>query len=712
MTLHIDKVQNGVLTLYAVWEENTYTVKYDPNGGVSSTNPIYVVKEGEQITIDDGQNFFFEGHHLLGWSTSATSNTVEYELGKDVLFPIDKVQNGVLTLYAVWEKVDYKITYNANGGQGADFEQTGNHGEKVTISNGDAFTREWYHFLGWSIDPNATAPDAEYTVGKEMSFPVVGMQNNALTLYAVWEKNEYQIEYNANGGQGTELLEHVKEGDNITISDGQLFSYVDHHLLGWSTDPNATQIEYELGKQILFPIDKVQNDKLVLYAVWKENLKTYSIEYNANGGQGTENGHTGIHEGGQVKLSDGGNLSRDKYHLLGWSTDAAATTPEYQLGEEMTLHIDKVQNGVLTLYAVWGENTYTVKYDPNGGVSSTNPIYVVKEGEQITIDDGQNFSFEGHHLLGWSTSATSNTVEYELGKDVLFPIDKVQNGVLTLYAVWKENPTTYTIEYNANGGQGTESSHTGIQEGEHVKLSDGAKFTRDDFYLLGWSTDAAATTPEYQLGEEMTLHIDKVQNGVLTLYAVWEPVKEVYTIRYEPNGGAGEPFEQIVEIGQEVKISSGEEFTKDGHRLIEWSTQARATSYKPGEIYIDLANAGEVLTLYAIWKADPTDEDVPNVPPQEEEGEPNTPPQEEEGEPNTPPQEEEGEPNVPPQKEDTPNIPSEKEDVTNTTNPTAEKTENTSQPVQTGDKWNGFFLVSFLISGGVLGVVIYKRRRA
>ncbi|MBU3840809.1 MAG: InlB B-repeat-containing protein, partial [Candidatus Ruminococcus intestinipullorum] len=450
--------------------------------------------------------------------------------------------------------------------------------------------------------------------------------------YAVWEKNEYQIEYNANGGQGTELLEHVKEGDNITISDGQLFSYVDHHLLGWSTDPNATQIEYELGKQILFPIDKVQNDKLVLYAVWKENLKTYSIEYNANGGQGTENGHTGIHEGGQVKLSDGGNLSRDKYHLLGWSTDAAATTPEYQLGEEMTLHIDKVQNGVLTLYAVWEENTYTVKYDPNGGVSSTNPIYVVKEGEQITIDDGQNFSFEGHHLLGWSTSATSNTVEYELGKDVLFPIDKVQNGVLTLYAVWKENPTTYTIEYNANGGQGTESSHTGIQEGEHVKLSDGAKFTRDDFYLLGWSTDAAATTPEYQLGEEMTLHIDKVQSGVLTLYAIWE--------------------------------------------------------------------------------ADPTDEDVPNVPPQEEEGEPNTPPQEEEGEPNTPPQEEEGEPNVPPQKEDTPNIPSEKEDVTNTTNPTAEKTENTSQPVQTGDKWNGFFLVSFLISGGVLGVVIYKRRRA
>ena len=234
--------------------------------------------------------------------------------------------------------------------------------------------------------------------------------------------------------------------------------------------------------------------------------------------------------------------------------------------------------------------------------------------------------------MGWSTSATSNTVEYELGKDVLFPIDKVQNGVLTLYAVWKENPTTYTIEYNANGGQGTESSHTGIQEGEHVKLSDGAKFTRDDFYLLGWSTDAAATTPEYQLGEEMTLHIDKVQSGVLT--------------------------------------------------------------------------------LYAIWKADPTDEDVPNVPPQEEEGEPNTPPQEEGGEPNTPPQEEEGEPNVPPQKEDTPNIPSEKEDVTNTTNPTAEKTENTSQPVQTGDKWNGFFLVSFLISGGVLGVVIYKRRRA
>lgn len=86
---------NAAVTLYAVWEANTYAVKYDTNGG--SGGPSSQTKTyGIALTLSSDEPTR-TNYRFLGWGTSATATTVSYEAG-------DKyTANAAITLYAVWE---------------------------------------------------------------------------------------------------------------------------------------------------------------------------------------------------------------------------------------------------------------------------------------------------------------------------------------------------------------------------------------------------------------------------------------------------------------------------------------------------------------------------------------------------------------------------------------------------------------------------------
>ena len=90
--------ENANITLYAVWEYDpeTFTVKYDANGGGSA--PSSQTKTYGVALRLTRETPIRNGYKFLGWSVSSFLNIVEYEAGG--LYR----NNASATLYAVWER--------------------------------------------------------------------------------------------------------------------------------------------------------------------------------------------------------------------------------------------------------------------------------------------------------------------------------------------------------------------------------------------------------------------------------------------------------------------------------------------------------------------------------------------------------------------------------------------------------------------------------
>ena len=90
----------------------------------------------------------------------------------------------------------------------------------------------------------------------------------------------------------------------------------------------------------------------------------------------------------------------------------------------------------------------------------------------------------------------------------------------TIYSDWYEH--RYQIAYNANSGTGSASTSGEIRYTESTTLNNGSGFSKTDYILAGWSTNANATTPDYTLGQSVS-RVTPEDKAVITLYAVWVP---------------------------------------------------------------------------------------------------------------------------------------------------------------------------------------------
>lgn len=148
--------------------------------------------------------------------------------------------------------------------------------------------------------------------------------------------------------------------------------------------------------------------------------------------------------------------------------------------------------------------------------------------------------------------------------------------------------TSYTVQYNANGGSGAPSSQTKWKD-QTLKLST-TKPTRTGYSFQGWATSASGSVA-YAAGANYTA------NAAATLYAVWKA--NTYTVSYNANGGSGAPGSQTKTYGQTLTLSSTKP-TRTNYNFKGWGTSASATtvSYAAGASY----TANAAVTLYAVWE--------------------------------------------------------------------------------------------------------------
>ena len=166
------------LDFYAVWENDpTYKVNYYGNGNTSGSVPVdskayYKNDEASVLPIVDLAKTHFT---FLGWSTNQAATSADYTAASKITITDHDVY-----LFAVWQPdKTYKVTYNANGGNGnvpEDFDNYYMESTATVLGKGD-LDKPNHTFKGWKIGNE----DKLYQAGNTL------MITGDVTLMAVWE---------------------------------------------------------------------------------------------------------------------------------------------------------------------------------------------------------------------------------------------------------------------------------------------------------------------------------------------------------------------------------------------------------------------------------------------------------------------------------------------------------------------------------------------
>lgn len=397
---------NASVTLYAVWEANSNKIVFNANGGSGSMND-QVILTGSKANLS-ACTFTREGLTFAGWATTSTGSAVyadaaSYTMGEESSY----------TLYAVWIKAAYTITYHMNNGSNSLSNPAGYDVNSETIVFADP-TRDGYTFLGWYTD--ATFKN------KITSIPKGSIGNK--TVYASWSANTNTINFNSNGGSGSMTAQQAKTDEKVTLKQNSLIR-TGYTFKGWSTSASGTVVyadeaEYTMGS----------NASVTLYAVWEANTNTvYTVKHyleNAN---------------------DSRYTLTDTETLYGTTDSSVSPNPKTYTGfnSPSKASVKILPDGSAVLEYHYTRTTYTITFETNGG-SSVNSL-TVKYQQVVTIP---NTTRQGLTFGGWYTDvALTNEFEGSTSSNV------------TLYAWWAEETKPSEFNYSASGSNYTITKYIG-----------------------------------------------------------------------------------------------------------------------------------------------------------------------------------------------------------------------------------------------------------
>ena len=264
------------------------------------------------------------GYQALGWALTPNATKAKYTAGQQVTVTDD------YTLYAVYKKMPYKVTFNNNAGTSTSSSYTSltvyaDQNQKITLPA--VPKAKGYTNLGWTTAKGKKKP--LYKAGSQVKI------TKTTRFYAVRRKSKYYtVTYYMGDGKTNstykKLTTKVEEGTKVTFAKVPARSgYIN---LGWSSKKNSTKAtakaSYTVTRNItLYAVQK----KAVTLTLCKNNGAVYST--------------TKMVQGSTYKLS--GVKDASGYTFMGWSEQAGQkVNPDYEAEETITVKKNT------TLYAV------------------------------------------------------------------------------------------------------------------------------------------------------------------------------------------------------------------------------------------------------------------------------------------------------------------------------------------------------------------------
>ena len=316
--------------------------------------------------------------------------------------------------------------------------------------------KEDYVFAGWYADPTGQTK-YDFT-GKKMP-----AQN--ITVYAKWVPPTYTVTL-YDQDKNKILLGTDSEGNpiySLEVAKGAKFD--ESQVPEITLDEGETFLGWKLKDGTPFNLDTEINRNYELYA-HVGSTKGYRVQY--EGGKDTTGkaplDDTNYAEGSYADVKLPGDLAMKDKVFLGWATEATDLTKIYQPGDKLPIEAGKAVDGVITLYAVWGDKPVQTKltYKANfEGAEHAEKVYELENNATVTILDYGNAELglptrPGYEFLGWSENPNATEATYKAGDQIIVDNTGAANENI-LYAIWKQSTVTLTVTKTVTGNFGDKS---------------------------------------------------------------------------------------------------------------------------------------------------------------------------------------------------------------------------------------------------------------
>lgn len=490
-------------TLYAHWTPLTYHIDF-----YSENSYAYEMKDVVYgvltVPTAEAAGISRENYTFKGWNIYDNQNWAMYTPGTHHVGLVEK-QGETVNLYAAWQENEkFTLSYNANGGKGEPGAVDVYIGNDHTLAYENDPTQVNHSFLGWSLDPNATA--ASFAKGDT----IANVRAN-LTLYAVWKQNP-KLSHNANGGVFSAAVADVYPASGVLVSPTTIpVTKAGYTLAGWTADAQGGGPVYGPGTPYTMGTTDV-----TLYAKWAPTAYTLSLSVTGSCQV------TGLADGSTASYGD----------TVAFTVDETAARV-YLNGSALTRGLDgkytfTVTGNTTVQVVMAAAGQYLVTYNPNGGTGSPVDFSTYAAGENAAVKFSSTPLRSGYAFSGWAESAEAATPVYTPGGTTNLTI----SGDTCLYAVW--TPYQYTVSFHSNGGTGGTMNPQTIQYGTATALTENA-FEKTGSQFKGWSLSASDDTITFK-DEAPVKNLTETQGGSITLYAVWGSQES--TIYFDAQGGS------------------------------------------------------------------------------------------------------------------------------------------------------------------------------
>ena len=274
--------------------------------------------------------------------------------------------------------------------------------------------------------------------------------------------------------------------------------------------------------------------------------------------------------------------------FAGWATIADG---EIVYADKATIETEEAMD----LYAVWAD-AVTVTFNYNYGTTKDKTVAIAKGAQIGATNIPAAIKRTGYNFDGWFNGSVQLTAETVISDNITY--------------TGKWTPITYTIAFDADGGEGSMDSISATYDQEvTIPLAEG-RFTRTGYTFSGWSTFKGHMTPTIQDGGTVK-NLTNVQDKVITLYVTWKgnPVKITVDYNYEGAenitrvGMVGSHYDYVRQNDGKYKQDSLADPVRTGWIFLGWyDAPEGGNEVTQSNKKFTVEDAENGFTMYAHWE--------------------------------------------------------------------------------------------------------------
>jgi uncharacterized repeat protein (TIGR02543 family) len=333
--------------------------------------------------------------------------------------------------------------------------------DEVSLS-ASGYTMTGYTFIGWDTDSQA----ANVVYNDTQKVKNLASDNGSIvSLYAVWQANQYHVTFDSHGGSGTMIAQTFVYNQEQALTQCSFNAPTGLKFSSWNTAADGTGAIYNDGASVK-NLTAAANGSVILYAQWIDK-SAHAIHYYNTKGAEIPTDKQSFLESHDFELS---NISAVGWIFDGWyDQEFGGTKIEGWAAGEKTGDVD--------LYGRWSADTVN---------------YAVKTYFQNVDGIGyeqSELSYPNQTESGLTESQTNVTANDDVTGFELQPIEQQTiaadgSTVVNIYY----NRSTIELTFKANGGNWSGSTNDKTVSGLFGANVTGvpANPARDGYEFAGW----------------------------------------------------------------------------------------------------------------------------------------------------------------------------------------------------------------------------------